>query len=659
MSRSPEERVLVLASPREHPELFAALGQAAAYWIECADLPHLYQELEEGAAALLLADGWRSPDLARLSALLARQETWSELPVLLFAHPSEHLEADAALQLLGNVTLLEWPVRTATLVTTIQSALRSRSRQYQIRERLREGADAERKLRQGEERLRFSLEAGHLGFWQHNQLTDELICSDLLKSHFGRAPQDPLRHSEIVASVHPDDLDRVQRTIRQAIRARESYVIEYRVVWPDRSVHWVMVRGRASYDAAGQSVSTFGVTLDISQRKTAEAYQAEQSEQLRRLSEGLREAARRKDEFLAMLAHELRNPLAPVAHAVEIIRTRPGQVQAERAREVVERQLRHMNRLIEDLLDVSRINSGKITLKQERLDLVRGILAAIESQHAFIAASGHTLETVLPAEPVYADVDPVRLEQVVVNLLNNAAKYTEPGGHIRISLETTENAEAQIRVADNGIGIPSPLLAQVFDLFTQGERGLDRSRPRPRPHARPEPGPAPRRQRRSPQRRPRTRQRVRGALPPGHRRAASNGSRSHRPCPGRSAPGHPIPEPCPPAPARGGRQPRLRRDAGGARRDLGLRGGHSLRRPRRAPAGQRLSGSYIPRTSSRPRPDLPGERHRDCRVTCMECGASKLRSGTRRERRYTAHVCSAGSRDLPSGGRLAAGQPAR
>ena len=194
-----------------------------------------------------------------------------------------------------------------------------------------------------------------------------------------------------------------------------------------------------------------------------------------RVEEGLRDTARRKDEFLAMLAHELRNPLSPMANAIQIaMRSRSDRTQGERAREVLERQFRHMSRLIDDLLDVSRINTGKITLKRERLDLVAAVERALESVRGFIAECGHTLETKLPAPPVVVDVDPVRLEQVVANLLNNAAKYTEPGGYIRVSVDT-DGASARIRVRDTGIGIPPALLGQVFDLFTQGERGLDRS----------------------------------------------------------------------------------------------------------------------------------------------------------------------------------------
>jgi PAS domain S-box-containing protein len=469
-----EERVLVLAPLVTDTELQQALSRSGVFWEECADVAHLGRTLEAGAGAVLLPEGWdAAPDLDPLLELLGRQPAWSELPVLLLAS-GDTLSDSSAIERFGNVTLLERPLRLPTFLAALRTALRCRRHQYQIRDHLRERAAAESALRESEERLRFSLEAGRLGFWQHDLTADHLFCSNLCKAHFGRAPEAPLTHDEVLATVHPDDRDRARHVIGEALARQEGYVLEYRVLWPDGSTCWLMVRGRASYDAAGKPLSTFGVTLDITQQKDAEARQAAQAEQLRQLTESLHEAARRKDEFLAMLAHELRNPLSPVANAVEIMRARPSRAQGERAREVVERQLGHMSRLIDDLLDVSRITTGKITLKRERLDLVKAIERALESAHGFIAHSGHDLEAHFPDTPVYVCVDPVRVEQVIINLLHNAAKYTEAGGVISITLEQVEET-ARIRVRDTGVGIPPNLLGQVFDLFTQGERSLDRS----------------------------------------------------------------------------------------------------------------------------------------------------------------------------------------
>jgi PAS domain S-box-containing protein len=464
-----EERVLVLAPAPEDRELTRVLlPRARIHAEEFPDLLRLSQALEEGAGAVLLTETWESsPGLDRFLELVEGQPAWSELPVVLLMPGAGAHWSDSAVCRLGNVTLLELPVRANTLVTAIQTALRSRRRQYQIREHLRERELAEAALRESEARLRFSLDSGRLGSWEHEVATDQLICSDQCKAHFGRRPEEPLTHEEILQTLHPEDRDRAQERIRGAIRAGEGYILEYRVVWPDGSIHWLMVRGHATYDAMGQPERTFGITLDVTSQKEAEARLAEQAE-------ALREADRRKDEFLAMLAHELRNPLAPMTNAVEILRLQPNNAAAERARQVVERQLNHLGRLVDDLLDVSRINTGKITLKPERLDLVEAVERAVEGVRGFIRECGHTLEVSLPPGSLIAELDPVRLDQVIANLLKNAAKYTERGGHIRVALER-DGDSARIRVSDTGIGIAANLLPHVFELFTQGERGLDRA----------------------------------------------------------------------------------------------------------------------------------------------------------------------------------------
>jgi signal transduction histidine kinase/CheY-like chemotaxis protein len=194
-----------------------------------------------------------------------------------------------------------------------------------------------------------------------------------------------------------------------------------------------------------------------------------------RLYRQARESDRRKDEFLAMLSHELRNPLAPVLNTLAVLRARGGAAPSDtQAHEVLERQVRHMARLVDDLLDVSRVTRGKITLQKERVDL-RGLVGrAAETTRPLIEARRHQLTVALPDGPVLLEADPTRLEQVLANLLNNAAKYTEPGGAIRLAVERARG-DAVVRVRDTGIGMPPEVLARAFDLFVQGDRGLARS----------------------------------------------------------------------------------------------------------------------------------------------------------------------------------------
>jgi signal transduction histidine kinase/CheY-like chemotaxis protein len=209
------------------------------------------------------------------------------------------------------------------------------------------------------------------------------------------------------------------------------------------------------------------------EQEVARRQRLEQELQQRAVELG--EADRRKDEFLAMLAHELRNPLAPIRNAVEVMKVlAPADAHLRQAREMIERQVKHLARLVDDLLDVSRFTTGKIKLHRAAVELATVIARAVETSRPLIDARGHKLEIALPLEPIRVEADTTRLAQVVGNLLNNAAKYTEKGGHIRLTVEP-ERSGAVVRVRDNGMGIAADLLPQVFDLFTQGDRSLARS----------------------------------------------------------------------------------------------------------------------------------------------------------------------------------------
>jgi signal transduction histidine kinase/CheY-like chemotaxis protein len=184
-------------------------------------------------------------------------------------------------------------------------------------------------------------------------------------------------------------------------------------------------------------------------------------------------ASRAKDEFLAMLGHELRNPLAPIQTALQLMRLR-GDTSAERERTVIERQVRHLTRLVDDLLDVSRIAQGKVDLKRERVGVVDVIAKAIEQASPLIEQRRHSLDIQVPREGLQIDGDSVRLAQILANLLTNAAKYTEPGGFISVLAERA-GEQTIVRVRDTGIGISPDMLPRVFDLFVQERQGLERS----------------------------------------------------------------------------------------------------------------------------------------------------------------------------------------
>jgi signal transduction histidine kinase len=201
----------------------------------------------------------------------------------------------------------------------------------------------------------------------------------------------------------------------------------------------------------------------------------DQMAELRHAERALREADQRKDEFLATLAHELRNPLAPIRTGLDLLERVPGDgPQAHRVRAMMQRQLNLLIKLIDDLLDVSRIATGKVMLEREVVDLRDVIDAAIEGSQPMISAGSHRLRIDLPSSPVGVSADPLRMAQVIGNLVNNAAKYTPRGGEIDVSL-VVEGGDAVVRVSDNGVGIPRDMLEEVFDLFAQVDRTLDQS----------------------------------------------------------------------------------------------------------------------------------------------------------------------------------------
>jgi signal transduction histidine kinase len=203
---------------------------------------------------------------------------------------------------------------------------------------------------------------------------------------------------------------------------------------------------------------------------------AERTQALRELEAELRETDRRKDEFIATLAHELRNPLAPVRNAVQILQLpATPDTDSQRARAIIARQIGVMARLIDDLMDVSRINRGRIELRREPVDLHRVVELAVEATRPHFTESGHELRLAVPEQPIPLEADVTRLSQVLVNLLTNAAKYTEPGGHVDVTVRVTEGS-ARIAVRDDGIGLAAEHLERVFDMFSQVEGAISRSR---------------------------------------------------------------------------------------------------------------------------------------------------------------------------------------
>ena len=249
--------------------------------------------------------------------------------------------------------------------------------------------------------------------------------------------------------------DAEEAIVRDRILAQgDSGEYEKEYIHKDGSVFPVSLRAWPVMDAGGEVIGMRGFVRDITDRK--------------RVEEALRDADRRKNEFIATLSHELRNPLAPIRNGLQVLRKTGGQgPSAERAQELMERQVEHLVRLVDDLLEVSRVSHGKIELRKERLDLAVVLNRAVDLNREQIDAAGVLLRVALPDAPVLVDADPVRLAQIFGNLLNNAVNYTDRGGHIEVAARRVAD-EAVVSVADTGVGIPKEMLPHVFDLFVQG-----------------------------------------------------------------------------------------------------------------------------------------------------------------------------------------------
>jgi PAS domain S-box-containing protein len=260
--------------------------------------------------------------------------------------------------------------------------------------------------------------------------------------------------------LHPEDAERTFALWQECVRSGEHWDMEHRFRGVDGKWHPVLARGVRVRNERGETTAWAGINLDISRLKHVE--------------DELREVDRRKDEFLATLAHELRNPLAPIRNSLHVLRLADNDRETMRVHEMIDRQVNHLIRLVEDLLEVARITSGKIELRRERIDLADVVRAAVETSRPAIERARHRLEVSLPDEPLVLEADSVRLAQVLANLLNNAAKYTEESGAIWLAARR-QGRWATLSVRDTGVGIPPAMLPRVFDLFTQVDRTLGRS----------------------------------------------------------------------------------------------------------------------------------------------------------------------------------------
>ena len=573
-------RVAILAPTGKDAALTAAaLGEATIESLICSDIAHVERVIEEGMGTLLVAEeAFGNAGLRALAAALSRQEPWSDLPVLLLTrYGADSTTVAKGLQTLGNVTLLERPVRPATLVSAVRTALKAREKQYQVRAHFIEQERTNTALKKSEGHLRAIVDQAMAGIAQCDLEGHFLFTNRRFWEIVGYSGEEilRLRHQDL---THPLDRQRNADVFSSLVAEQRGYVIEKRYVRKDGGVVWVRNSVALLTDNEGMPQSVVAIVIDITENKRAEErvrFQAQllnavgqaaiatdaqgnviywnrfaetlygwtaaealgcsiielavdgtavaqaaeimtllragkswSGEMLMRhrsgktfpafvtdtplfdsqrelkaiigvssdiserkqVEEALHDADRRKDEFLATLAHELRNPLAPIRNSMHILRLSSGSDPAvAEVCEMMERQINHLVRLIDDLMEVSRITRGNVELRPEPIELTAIIRSAVEESRPLIEASGHQLEISIPVEPLIINGDPDRLSQVLANLLNNAAKYMNDGGRIWLAAKQRDD-HVMVSVRDEGIGIPAEMLPHIFKMFTQVDR---------------------------------------------------------------------------------------------------------------------------------------------------------------------------------------------
>jgi PAS domain S-box-containing protein len=487
------ERILILAPRGRDAAVIAETLLNLCYRTQiCPDLDAMTDALHENAgAAVLTEEALTQTGTETLRDWLAAQPPWSDFPfiVLVTKQPGKRAQADAArLQAIGNIVLLERPINAETLVSAAASAVRARRRQYLARDQLTDQVRAE-------EQLRFALEAGHLGAWELDLDGGLLTASRLSKAHFGRRPDEPLTLADVQNSVHPDDAVRRMANLDASITQGGDYEVEYRVVWPDGSVHWLQVRGRPNRDALGEPRRMTGVTLDITDRKAAEAALMDMNETLElRVAESVYELrganqrlldeigerehaqaaliqAQKMDaigQLTGGIAHDFNNLLTAIVGNVDMIAKRSGDPRIKRMADNALEGVERATKLTAQLLAFSR--SQQLDLQAVEVDLLIARMDDLLGR-----TLGHTVEirTHLDAGGTRANADPNQLELAILNLAINARDAMGEGGTVTVSSRLSDEwheglqpvQHVVIAVSDTGHGIAPELLQKVFDPF--------------------------------------------------------------------------------------------------------------------------------------------------------------------------------------------------
>ena len=471
-------RVLLLAPTAKDGEVTRRILLKAG--IECIALKNLHElneELGNGAGALLMTDeAFADSGIGGLVDALENQPSWSDIPIVIMMRGAAESPITRRVMVsLRNIIVLERPAPMRSLVSAVQAAIRSRMRQFQIRDQIDTIQRAERHARELQQRLELAVDASELGTF-HCELPDgELFWNARCKSHFWLGPDVETIDFEMFYSLlHPDDRERTRAALEESVNEGAAYDIEFRTISADDRIRWVRASGKIFFDMNGQPERFDGTTRDI----TPEKLNAQERFMLLQGERAARQEAERvsgiKDEFLATLSHELRTPLSAIFGWTQLLIARRDDPNTlAHGLDVIDRNVRVQMQLIEDLLDVSRIISGKVRLDIQRVNVPEIIDAAIESVKPAADAKDIRLERMIDPHASPVSGDPGRLQQVLWNLLTNAIKFTDKGGTVQV-MAGLANSDVEISISDTGQGISADFLPDLFSRFTQADSSTKR-----------------------------------------------------------------------------------------------------------------------------------------------------------------------------------------
>jgi PAS domain S-box-containing protein len=467
-----ESRVLLFVPTKKDAEVTRSLlQQGHLSSVACGTIEQLSEESLAGAGAVLMTEeAIASQSVNRLLAILQDQPEWSDLPlVILMQGGAKSPKAEEVLKTLTNVTVLERPAPLRSVLSAVQAAVRGRKRQYEMRTQLSAIRRAEARARELQSELENAVDASDLGTFCCEIPLGKVVWSDRCKAHFWLTPDAQVSLDLFYSLLHPDDRERTRQAVESCVFRHEIFDIEYRSLSPEGKVRWIRASGRTTYDEQNRPVRFDGTTQDITQRKQMEEERTILLGSERAARMEAERANRLKDEFLATLSHELRTPLNAISGWTELLKQEPDDVlTVKEGMGAIERNVRVQTQLIEDLLDMSRITSGKVRLEVQTINVADVIQAAIETVAPAARAKGVAISSILDPRSCTISGDPARLQQVVWNLLTNAVKFTPKGGQVQVVLEQAES-HVEVMVTDTGEGIPSEFLPHLFERFSQAD----------------------------------------------------------------------------------------------------------------------------------------------------------------------------------------------